>query len=227
MSDPVTPSEKVQAWIEQGRELLAELTAQPEPVEVPATKASSAELRALQENHRELEEQVMSVWKQAVNEGWPRHFLNSLLPVVASVQGLTLTKDDSFRTADSNGVSLSDSREAAWEDWAKFHLYKRWQINPHDNRSLPLELVENILVSFATLLRVRSLAPAKRRAFLEWPLDIIREHGECFAPDSKHHWVCNLDAVEMIIEEPVEDMLKAVCRHLESLYVNYERYFKE
>ena len=81
MSDSVTPSAKVQAWIEQGRELLAELTTPSASTEVPDSEVWLGELQGLREDHRVLEEKILEVWKRAVNEGWPGYFLSTLVPL--------------------------------------------------------------------------------------------------------------------------------------------------
>jgi hypothetical protein len=227
MSDPVTPSEKVQAWIEQGRELLAELTTPPASTEVPDSEIWLDELQALREDHRVLEEKILAVWKRAVDEGWPGYFLNTLLPLAAIVQGVKLTQDDWARTPDSNHARLLNSSEQMWEEWARFHLYKRWQMNPKDNETVSFQRVEDILTTFATVLRVRQLAPEKRRAFLDWPLQIVESHRECFITNSYTNWQRNVDAWQLVMDPAVAEMLEATCKLLDNLYANYDQFFKE
>lgn len=227
MSDPATPSEKVQAWIEQGRELLAELTTPPASTEVPDSEIWLDELQALREDHRVLEEKILAVWKRAVDEGWPGYFLNTLLPLATIAQGLKQTQADWDRTADSNHARLLSDNVQIWDNWAQFHLYKRWQMNPRDNETVPFQRVSDILSTFATVLRVRQLAPEKRRAFLDWPLKIVESHRECFITGGEHNWQRGIEAWDLVMDPAVAEMLKEACSGLDRLYANYDQFFKE
>lgn len=230
MSDPATPSEKVQAWIEQGRELLAELTTPPVPpasTEVPDSEIWLDELQAVREDQRVLHEKILEVWKRAVNEGWPGYFLNMLMPLATTAQGLKLSQDDWDRTADSNHARLLNGNEQMWDEWARYHLYRRWQLNPRDDETVPLQKVEDILTTFATVLRVRQLAPSKRRAFLDWPLEIVKSHRECFVVGGEHNWHRGIEAWVLVMDPTVAEMLQDTCKQLDTLYYNYDQFFKE
>lgn len=227
MSDSATPSEKVQAWIEQGRELLAELTTPPASTEVPDSEVWLDELQGLQEDHRVLKEKILEVWKRAVNEGWPGYFLSTLVPLAKIAQGVKLTQDDYDRTVDSNNVGMCEGNPYRSDEWARVHLYKRWKMNPRDNETVPFQTVEDILTSFATILRVRQLGPEKRRSFLDWPLKIVESHRECFVTNSPTNWQRNVDAWQLVMDPAVAEMLEATCKLLDNLYANYDQYFKE